>query len=416
MWKYYFDEKVPRHINRIHNCVLYIGKDIIVKTLFAWKGDKMNRKRIISLIITVTLISTLGITGIVYGQSLQDVNNQKSEVQSEMDKLREDVKKQQEEVAKIEDKVKEKQAEVDKIEKDIQAAEENIETIKKNIETQKQNLGDRLRVMYKNGSVGFIDVILNSHDISEFLSNVSMLQRIYQNDQKVMEALEEDHRKMEAEKERLKGLEEEAVKAKAEVDKEAKDAKAKQDELQEKADKLKAKYQELEAESAKILAYIRQTTSSKPAAAQSSASGSSAASGSSSGGNYTPGTGRLGWPASGPITSGYGYRQDPTGISGFFHEGIDIGAPYGAPIYAAESGTVTTAGDNGLYGNCVIIDHGGGLATLYGHNSSLAVSVGQQVSKGQVIAYCGSTGNSTGPHCHFTVTVNGSYVNPMNYL
>ena len=98
------------------------------------------------------------------------------------------------------------------------------------------------------------------------------------------------------------------------------------------------------------------------------------------------------------------------------HTGIDIGAPSGAPIVAAAAGTVLVAGWEEGYGNTVVIDHGGGIATLYGHQSSIAVAVGQSVTRGQVIGAVGSTGHSTGPHLHFEVRVNGSPVDPLGYL
>ena len=98
------------------------------------------------------------------------------------------------------------------------------------------------------------------------------------------------------------------------------------------------------------------------------------------------------------------------------HEGIDIAVPTGTPVQAAQSGRIIFAGWMGGYGNLVVIDHGGGLSTAYGHNSSIAVGNGQSVSQGQVIAYAGSTGNSTGPHVHFEVRVNGAPVDPLGYL
>jgi murein DD-endopeptidase MepM/ murein hydrolase activator NlpD len=116
------------------------------------------------------------------------------------------------------------------------------------------------------------------------------------------------------------------------------------------------------------------------------------------------------WPVHGPVTSGFGWRW------GRMHEGIDIAVPTGTPVAAAASGTVITAGWLGGYGNLVVIDHGNGLATAYGHNSSVTVGVGQSVAQGQVIAYSGSTGHSTGPHVHFEVRVNGSPVDPLGYL
>ena len=122
------------------------------------------------------------------------------------------------------------------------------------------------------------------------------------------------------------------------------------------------------------------------------------------------------WPLSGPITSEFGWRIHPIYGTQKFHSGLDIGGDYGLPIVAAASGVVSDACWISGYGNTVIIDHGGGITTLYGHNQSFAVSVGQSVSQGEVIAYCGSTGNSTGPHCHFEVRVNGSVVSPYGYL
>ncbi|MDQ1432415.1 MAG: hypothetical protein QOF40_3017 [Actinomycetota bacterium] len=122
-------------------------------------------------------------------------------------------------------------------------------------------------------------------------------------------------------------------------------------------------------------------------------------------------------PVPGPITSGFGYRTDPvTGGTGF-HGGIDFGAPCGTPIKAAGTGSVISAGFNsGGYGNMTLISHGGGLSTLYGHQSSIIVSQGQSVTQGQVIGYVGSTGKSTGCHLHFEVRVNGTPVDPTGYL
>jgi murein DD-endopeptidase MepM/ murein hydrolase activator NlpD len=122
------------------------------------------------------------------------------------------------------------------------------------------------------------------------------------------------------------------------------------------------------------------------------------------------GSGQLSWPVSAPITSPFGWRW------GRLHEGIDLGAAYGTPIAAAAAGTVIYAGWLGGYGNLTVIDHGGGLATAYGHQSRIAVSVGQQVARGEIIGYVGSTGHSTGPHLHFEVRVNGQAVDPLGYL
>ncbi len=130
----------------------------------------------------------------------------------------------------------------------------------------------------------------------------------------------------------------------------------------------------------------------------------------------TAASGTFRWPTTGRISSRFGGRSSPGGVGSTNHKGIDIAVPYRTPIYAADGGTVTYAGWMGGYGYLVQIDHGNGYVTRYGHNSSLTVSVGQKVYKGQQIARAGSTGNSTGNHCHFEVRYNGVARNPLNYL
>ena len=134
---------------------------------------------------------------------------------------------------------------------------------------------------------------------------------------------------------------------------------------------------------------------------------SGSSSGSSSG---APSSSGLIWPVNGPVTSGFGFRW------GRMHEGIDIAVGNGSSVVASASGTVLVAGWSGGYGNLVVIDHGNGIATAYGHNTNVTVAVGQTVAQGQLIAYSGNTGHSTGPHVHFEVRVNGSPVDPLGYL
>lgn len=122
------------------------------------------------------------------------------------------------------------------------------------------------------------------------------------------------------------------------------------------------------------------------------------------------------WPAKGSVTSGFGWRVSPFGEGEEMHPGVDIARAEGTPVVATADGRVVESGPAGGYGNLVHIDHGNGMATLYGHNSQLAVSVGQTVSKGQVIAYAGSTGKSTGPHVHYEVRENGVAVDPWKYM
>ena len=175
---------------------------------------------------------------------------------------------------------------------------------------------------------------------------------------------------------------------------------------------------DLEAESAQIEAELRAAAeaAAAAAAAQQAAAGGSSSSGGSVNAPAPSGSGRFIYPVNGRISSNYGYRIHPISGASRLHAGMDIAAGTGTPIYAAGPGTVIYAGWRGGYGNTIMIDHGGGIVTLYGHQSSLASSVGQSVSQGQVIGYVGSTGYSTGPHLHWEVRVNGSPRDPRGYV
>ena len=138
----------------------------------------------------------------------------------------------------------------------------------------------------------------------------------------------------------------------------------------------------------------------------------------STGGSSAVSLSSLMWPvpSCSLITSRFGYRVSPTAGASSYHGGLDIGAGEGATIVAAEAGQVILAGVNGGYGNCVMINHGNGIVTLYGHMKSIAVSYGQTVTKGQTIGYVGSTGVATGPHCHFEIRINGAQTDPAPYF
>jgi murein DD-endopeptidase MepM/ murein hydrolase activator NlpD len=159
---------------------------------------------------------------------------------------------------------------------------------------------------------------------------------------------------------------------------------------------------ELQAQSAALAAKIRsaQSARSSPSAPSSAAYVTTGA----------PSSSGFVWPVHGVLTSYFGWRW------GRMHEGIDLAVPNGTPVVSSAAGTVIVAGWMGGYGNLVVVDHGGGISTAYGHNTSVTVGVGQQVSQGQLIAYSGNTGHSTGPHVHFEVRINGGAVDPLGYL
>lgn len=296
---------------------------------------------------------------------------------------------------------KEKKAALDATESRIEKNTEKLEQAEEDYKKKSKALGKRVRDIYVNGQISYLDVLFGAKDFSDFMTRMDLLKRVIRMDYDLVQAVLAEKRQIEEVRvslEKDKAVQEEqAEKAKA-----AKDIQVeKQRKRQALIDKMKndkavydQQYDELMAASKQIEQMIRNSAYQMPVS----------------------GSGAMIWPVGGTITSEFGWRTHPIFGTARFHSGLDIGADYGDPICAAQSGTVTYAGWISGYGNTVMIDHGGGIVTLYGHNQSLAVGEGQTVSQGEVIAYCGSTGNSTGPHCHFEVRQNGEPVSPYGFL
>ena len=311
----------------------------------------------------------------------------------------------------------EKQAALDETLARIAENEEKLQAIEEEYNQKHAVLMVRVRDIYINGQISYLDVLFGSKDLNDFFTRMDLLKRIIKQDYNLVQAILKQQGEIQAFRKQLEADRsiQEDLAAKAEEAKEIKLAKvAKKQELIDKMQNDKAvydrQYDEMMAASEQVAKLIQQSKYKPPPSPPSSSS-------SSSGSSATPSSsGGMIWPISGPITSPFGWRTHPIFGSQRFHSGLDIGGDYGMEIHAAKAGVVSHAGWIGGYGNTVMIDHGGGIVTLYGHNQSLNVSVGQQVSQGQVIAFCGSTGNSTGPHCHFEVRLNGEPVSPYNYL
>ncbi len=294
------------------------------------------------------------------------------------------------ELAETESRMAENQRQLDELDKDY--------------DQQSDRLGKRVRDIYINGQISYLDVLFGAKDFSDFMTRMDLLKRVIKQDYDLVQTVlseksEIESKQADLEKDRVQKAEQE------------KKTRAAREQREEKVKKRQALLDKLKTDKAyydrmydEMMAASRQVTRMIQGSAQYS--------GTVSGG----GTGGMIWPISGPVTSEFGWRVHPITGTQKFHSGIDIGGDYGQPIRAAQGGTVTYAGWISGYGNAVIINHGSGITTLYGHNQSLAVSVGQSVSQGQVIAYCGSTGNSTGPHCHFEVRQNGEPVSPYGYM
>ena len=310
------------------------------------------------------------------------------------------------------------------VENDITLNERQLAEAQKRLEGRESVFYKRVRDIYINGRLSYLDVVIGSKDFSDFANRLEVLKRIIDSDITLINEIKKERAEIEAHKQKLEAdraklveLEKAALAKQAEIEQK----KAERNVVLQKAQNDRATamqaIEELNASSAQVSAMLKERQAARTAAAAAAA----AAAAQSSGGqgasdNWVQGTGQLGWPVSGEITSPYGYRVHPIWGTTIYHSGIDIGVDEGTPVHAADGGVVVWSGWMGGYGYAVVIDHGNGLSTLYGHNSELAVDEGQSVAKGQVISYAGSTGNSTGPHVHFEVRVNGDPVDPMGYL
>ncbi len=273
----------------------------------------------------------------------------------------------------------------------------------------------RVVATYKTHDVDYLDVLVGASGYDDLVTRIGMVDQLVGADNALVGRLAAAHQQVQSEKEAVAAVTAATASAQDSLQKQLDrltalraaaqqqqtalaTARGAKDGLLEEAATTRAAWeqqqQELQAESARLAAIIR----------------------GNSGAGATHGTGAMVWPVSGPVTSPFGWRSNPFTGAKDFHPGIDIGVPYGTPIHAADSGTVIYAGAGMTgYGNCIVIDHGEGVSTLYGHQSALAVTSGS-VRRGQVIGYVGSTGYSTGPHLHFEVRLNGNPVDPMGYL
>ncbi len=294
----------------------------------------------------------------------------------------------------------------------LEQSEAELEKATEEKEKQFDVFGDRIKFFYENGTTGYLDVIFESKSISDMLARIQYVEDIMEYDNEILSNLKEAENT-------IKVKTAEIAEEKAGVEELVKENEQKKQELDEimaeKKEKL-IQYQNDEA------MYEEMIANDEKASRQVEALINQALSASSYSSSYVYTGGQLNWPvpakaaSSSSLSSGFINRNNPISGRRELHTGYDIPAPYGSNIVAAEAGTVIYSGWMNGYGNTIMIDHGGGLVTLYGHNSSLVVSKGQSVTRGQVIAKCGSTGNSTGNHCHFEVRVNGKAVSPEPYL
>ena len=376
-----------------------------------------NRKGYHFLSAILALLFTALVVTPVLADELEEKQQQLTNIQQQIEAQQRKAEQARRKEQTIAGQLRAIQEELDTAEAEYEAVNDQLENtelhiksnvelsnrLTKKLEAQTKTLHRRIRDIYKNGQINYLDVLLGAKDFNDFVSRMDILKKILAYDnaliqgtkvdrealRKAKEQLELDRAKI-VELRKLAAAKREQVAARRQERRGVLNAATYERETAEQA------YRELIETSRQIEQMIKRIQSGDK--------------------NVGGSTGTMTWPAEGEITSPFGWRVHPIFGTQRLHTGIDIGADYGDAIRAADGGVVIHSDWMGGYGNAVIIDHGNGISTLYAHNSQLLVSEGQTVAKGQTVARCGSTGYSTGPHLHFEVRQNGSPVNPLNYL
>lgn len=345
----------------------------------------------------------------------EEMNNKINETNEKLEYVKEElsdtmlkVQETEDKVLEYEKQVKELGQKMNELQSSIDEATANLEIASQDYNAKSDMLAQRLVAMYEAGDTSYLDVLLKSSSLTDFLSRYYAIEELTKYDSELIDRVEKEKNNIEQTREKLEAEQAEIkiVKAKSEQPTVVlNNMKTLQQSYVERLSTGEKTLQEqitaYKKEQAEIQAKILEATNTIVPNIQ-----------------YTGG--EMLWPvaASGTvITSNYGVREHP--IQGVVkqHTGLDIGgADTGTPIVAALDGVVTHAGWLGGYGNCVMISHGNGVVTLYGHGNKVLTEVGKQVKQGETIMELGSTGNSTGPHCHFEVRINGNYANPLNYV
>lgn len=359
--------------------------------------------------------------------SLEEEKKKTEETIQELEKLKADtesyVKELDGELARLDDELSSLDSRITDKEADIEETKAQLEEAKKTEEEQYASMKLRIKYMYEKGDTSYLDLLLESGSMSEMLNRAEYIQQISSYDRKklteygeIKEKIADDEEKLEAEHEELLTLQEQT---KAKQDSVEKLVGEKSRELQKYQNQIAANESQLASYQADIEAQENRIQQIEAELKRQEEEARKKAQ--EKGEEYkTVSIGNISFiwpcPSSSRITSGFGGRSSPTEGASSNHKGIDIGASSGSDIVAAADGTVTISTYSYSAGNSIMINHGGGVSTVYMHCSKLLVSVGETVKKGQVIAKVGSTGYSTGPHLHFGVRVNGAYVNPSQYV
>ncbi len=396
----------------LKKCKEFYAKHIDKRITYDYLEDLIMTNRVL-VIILIFLMTTL--TSIqVFADQIDDATSKKRSIQSQINSI--DTKKKNEkdnlentkaekekllnQITQNSEDYKSLIEEVNKLEEEIEGAQNSIAEAEKRYNEQRETFKKRLRVLYKNSKVNFLETLVNSRDINDFLKRLKVITLIGQKDNELIRSIAVAKEEMEFIK-ATKEDEQDKVKKEAQEKKVAIDTlNVSRAQVEERISNSYSKLKWYEEQEDKLIKQSEEISNLIKNLQSSS-------------GKYAGGTMTWPVPSSYSVSSYFGNRIHPIFKTWKFHSGIDIGASRGKSIVAANSGTIIFAGWQSGYGNTLIVDHGGGITTLYAHSSKTLVKLGDKVKAGQEIAKIGSTGWATGPHLHFEVRVNGKATDPL---
>ena len=362
--------------------------------------------------------------------------------QADADKVKEQINETENEIKQVEENMSEAMKEIQKLEGDIDEVAYNLQTLQENltklngeISILEENLKEatekynerldsartRMIAQYKYGNMTFLDVLLNSTSLSEFLSNYYLVGQILESDEDFLNELEDEKNRIEQDKKELESKKATLEEQKQKVERQKIELANKKAEKEKKVSTLNAEEAELQQQKEEYYTELNRIQEELSRIARQNAT---------SGSSYSGGVLQFPCPSYIRVSSWFGGRGAPLAGGSSYHKGVDLAASMGSSILAAESGTVIavykgcshnygksrSCGCGGGFGNYVMISHGSGLVTVYAHCTTIYVNLGDTVTRGETIATVGTTGASTGSHLHFGTLLNGTYVDPAPYI
>lgn len=375
----------------------------------------MGKKRRVVYLLVILILSMNIVSA--YASNLDDLKDEQKELdqqikdtKNEINRIETQTKDVTKQIDDLDRKMNQATVDLENVENELKDIEEKIditivelEEAELSLEEKQVTFNKRLRVMYMNGKVGFLEILLSSEDIKDFLSRQDIVESIAEHDKDLIRFMKEQRDIIDVKKVELEAQRASVEMTKARIESRRKDLESTTREKESLMGRLSQDRKALEVEVDKLNDYAKEIEAEIVKLQRNT-------------GPYSGG--QMEWPAPGyyRITSQFGYRIHPILKTKKLHTGLDIGVPTGGNVVAAAAGVVIYSGSLGGYGNTIMVDHGGSIVTLYAHNSRLVAKEGDLVKRGDIVSKAGSTGMSTGPHLHFEVRKNGVYQDPATWL